>query len=337
MFRLAGPVQKRLGRLWPQSNNAKRGEVTVRPFQKAYVLALLGLLVWAGASTAEAQDLEPRAYSPSPVGVFFSGFGFSRSSGGVAIDPSLPITDVHATLYSTAVGLGYNFPIAGRQALISAALPYAWGTAAGKVEEQAQRVDRSGLANARFKFAINLHGSPAMTPKQFAQRKPTYIVAASLSVDAPTGQYSGRKLINLGTNRFAIKPELGVSVPVKKFDLGVYGGTWIFAANPDFFPGGAARTQDLLPTLQGYVSYTFRPHLWLSVESNWYSGGAGHVNGGPATARFNNSRLGATFSVPIARGQSVKLSYGGGVTARVGSNFNTISIGWQYTRLPKAP
>jgi hypothetical protein len=337
MFRLAGSVEKRLGRLWPQSNNAKRGEVTVRPFQKAYVLALLGLMVWTGASTAGAQDLEPRAYSASPVGVTFFGIGFSRSSGGVAIDPSLPITDAHATLYSSAVGLGFTFPIAGRQALVSATLPYAWGTATGKVEEQAQSVDRSGLANARFRVAINLHGSPAMTPKQFAQRKPTYIVAASLSVDAPIGQYSGSKLVNLGTNRFAIKPELGLSVPVKKFDMGLYGGTWFFAANPDFFPGGATRTQDLLTTLQGYLSYTFRPRLWLSVESNWYSGGEGHLNGGPAMARFNNSRLGATLSVPVVRGQSVKLSYGRGVTALVGSNFNTISVAWQYTRLPKAP
>ena len=187
MFGFVGPVEKRLGRPWPPGNNIQRWRVRARPLQKkVYVLALLGLAVWAGASPAAAQELEPRAYSPSPVGVFFFGLGLSRSSGGVALDPSLPITDAHATVYSSAVGLGYTFAIAGRQALASVALPYAWGTATGKIQEQAQRADRSGLANAKFRFAINLHGSPAMTPRQFAQRKPTYIVAASVAVDAPT-------------------------------------------------------------------------------------------------------------------------------------------------------
>ncbi len=296
---------------------------------------LLGLMVWASAATMAGQDLEPRAYSPSPIGVLFFGGGYSRMTGGVVLDASLPFSDVHASINGITVGIGYTFPIAGRQALLTAGLPYAWGTVTGSVKEQSRSIYRSGLANAKFRFAVNLHGSPAMTPKEFAQRKSTYIVAASLTVDAPTGQYSGQKLVNVGVNRFAFKPEIGASLPVKKFELGLYTGVWFFAANPDFFPGGVTRTQDLLPTLQGYASYTFRQHLWLSAQANWYGEGAAHLNSGPALQRFNNSRLGATLSVPIARSQSMKLSYAAGVTARFGSNFNTLSIAWQYTRLPK--
>lgn len=303
--------------------------------QTTRLLSVLGLMLWAGVSTLAGQELEPRAYSASPIGVTFFGVGFGRSSGGVVFDATLPFSDVHATVYSSAVGLGYTFPLMRRQALLTATLPYAWGTISGNVEEQRASVDRSGLANAKFRLAVNLHGSPAMTPKEFAQRKDTYIVAASVTVDAPTGQYSGSKLINLGANRFAFRPEFGASVPVKKFDLGLYAGVWFYTSNPDFFPGGVTRTQDAMPTLQGYISYTFRRHLWLSVESNWYGGGAGHLNGGPPLQRFSNSRLGATLSVPVARSQSVKISYGRGVTARLGSNFNTLSIGWQFTRMPK--
>lgn len=307
----------------------------LRPREKWRLFCISVLLLFAGVSRLAGQDLEPRAYSASPVGVLFFGGGFTRATGGVVGDPSLPISDVKATIHASTVGMGYTFPVAGRQALLTATLPYAWGTASGDVREQSRSVHRSGLANAKFRFAINLHGSPAMTLKEFAQRKQTYIVAASLSVDAPTGQYSGQKLVNLGVNRFGFKPEIGVSLPVKKLDLGVYIGTWFFTANPDFFPGGVTRTQDPMPTLQGYLSYTFRRSLWVSVESNWYGGGAGHLNGGPALQRFNNSRAGATLSVPLARNQSVKVSYGGGVTARLGSNFNTLTVGWQYTRLPK--
>ena len=307
----------------------------LRSPRKWGLFCIAALLLGAGVSTVAGQDLEPRAYSASPVGVLFFGGGFTRMTGGVVADASLPISDIRATVYGTTLGLGYTFPLAGRQALLTGALPYAWGTVSGNVMEQSQSVHRSGLANAKFRLAVNLHGSPAMTLKEFAQRKQTYIVAASVTVDAPTGQYSGQKLINVGVNRFAFKPEIGVSLPVKKFEMGVYGGTWFFTANPDFFSGGVTRTQDPMPTLQGYVSYTFRQSLWVSVESNWYGGGAAHLNGGPPAQRFSNSRLGATLSVPVARNQSVKVSYGGGVTARLGSNFNTLSIGWQYTHLPR--
>jgi hypothetical protein len=40
-------------------------------------------------STATAQELEPRAYSPSPVGTTFLLGGFGRSEGGILFDPSL--------------------------------------------------------------------------------------------------------------------------------------------------------------------------------------------------------------------------------------------------------
>jgi hypothetical protein len=312
-------------------------EVKLQPhlLQKTWFLSALALLVVVGEAGMSAQDLEPRAYSASPVGVLFFGGGFTRMTGGVVLDASLPFSDVSAEINGFSVGLGYTFPVAGRQALATAALPYAWGTVSGSVQEQSRSIYRSGLANAKFRFSINLHGSPAMTLKEFAQRKQTYIVAASLYVDAPTGQYSGQKLINVGVNRFAFKPEIGASLPLKKWEAGIYTGMWFFTANPDFFPGGVTRTQDPMPTLQGYVSYTFRKSLWVSVASNWYGGGAAHLNGGPAAQRFNNSRLGATLSVPVARSQSVKITYGGGVTARFGSNFNSLTIAWQYTRLPK--
>jgi outer membrane putative beta-barrel porin/alpha-amylase len=307
----------------------------LRPREKWGFFCISVLLLFAGVSRLAGQDLEPRAYSASPVGVLFFGGGFTRMTGGVVLDASLPFSDVSAKINGFSVGLGYTFPVAGRQALATAALPYAWGTVSGSVQEQSRSIYRSGLANTKFRFSINLHGSPAMTLKEFAQRKQTYIVAASLYVDAPTGQYSGQKLINVGVNRFAFKPEIGASLPLKKWEAGIYTGMWFFTANPDFFPGGVTRTQDPMPTLQGYLSYTFRRNLWVSVASNWYGGGAAHVNGGPAAQRFNNSRAGATLSVPLARNQSVKVSYGGGVTARLGSNFNTLTVAWQYTRLPK--
>ncbi|HSM84673.1 MAG TPA: transporter [Candidatus Limnocylindrales bacterium] len=303
--------------------------------RKWRLCCISALLLWAGVPGLAGQDLEPRAYSASPVGVTFVGTAFSRSRGGVLADPSLPLRDIKATVYATTLGLGYTFPVLHRQALLTALLPYAWGTVSGNVGEQRASVDRSGLANARFRFSVNLHGSPALTPKEFAGRKDAYVLAVSLTADAPTGQYSGARLINLGTNRWAFKPEIGISYPVKKFYLDLYGGVWFFTANKNFFPGGLTRTQDRLPVLQGHIIYSLPARMWFAVDATWYRGGAGHINGGPATLAQNNTRVGATFSLPVGPSQSLKIAYSLGARTKAGSNFRTIAIAWQYTHVPK--
>ncbi len=285
------------------------------------------LLVSAGS----AQDLEPRAYSPSPVGTTFVGVGFSRSSGDISFDPTVPITNAQATLYSPALGLGQTFGLLGRQALLTVALPYAWGNASGDVGNNEESIYRSGLADVKGRFSVILHGSPAMSPKEFMKRPHrNFIIGTSLTFTAPAGQYSGEKLINIGTNRWSFKPELGVSYPVKKLDLDLYGSAWFFTDNGNFYPGQLNRSQQPLTAVQAHVSYTVRRSLWLAVDSTWYGGGAATVAGGAPSQRQSNSRLGATASFPLAKGQSFKITYSSGVSGNVGAKFNTIGAAWQY-------
>lgn len=308
----------------------KRGPVPVmRPASVVFACVALCMLI----APLTAQELEPRAYSASPTGANFVVVGFARSSGGVVLDPSLPVTDVHADIYSPVFGLGRTFGLFGRQALVTAALPYAFGSISGKVGPQLQQasITRSGLADLRAKFSINLRGSPALSPREFAQANHhAVIVGASLSIQAPTGQYGSTKLINLGTNRWALRPEMGVSYPWKKFYFDLYAGAWFFTENDSFFPGNSLRQQDPLPSLQAHISYTLHPKLWLAFDGTWYTGGATIVNNGPPGERQNNSRLGVTLSLPVNKHQSVKIAFSDGVTARVGTNFNTVSVTWQF-------
>jgi Putative MetA-pathway of phenol degradation len=291
----------------------------------------LGFGILLSIGEARAQDLEPRAYSASPVGTSFVGLAFARSTGDISFDPTIPITNVKAAINAPVVGLGRTFGVLGRQALLTGALPYAWGNVSGDVGNTAGSVYRSGLADVKARFSINLRGNPAMTPKEFAQRPHrNFIIGTSVSMTAPSGQYGGDKLINLGTNRWSFKPELGVSYPVKKLDLDLYAGAWFFTNNGDFYPGQLTRSQALLTTVQAHVSYTVRRSLWVAVDSTWYGGGASTVNGGAPSERQSNSRLGATVSLPLAKGQSFKIAYSSGVSGRIGSKFNTISGGWQY-------
>lgn len=291
---------------------------------------LAALTALTMASAAMAQDLEPRAYSASPVGLNFLVVGFARSTGDVVTDPSLPVSNVEAHINGFALGYGRTFGVAGRQALVTVALPYAWGDVEGDVGEERRRITRSGLADTKVKLSVNLAGNPALSRVDFArEHRSGLLVAASLSVSAPTGQYDETKLINLGAHRWGFKPEIGVSVPWRRFVFEAYGGVWFFTRNGSFFPGTASRQQDPLATVQGHVSYTFLPGLWLAADGTWYGGGAAHVNGGPATARLDNARVGGTLSIPLGRAQSVKVAYSTGASVRTGQNFDVLTAAWQ--------
>ena len=289
------------------------------------------LIAVAEVTPTCAQEFEPRAYSASPIGANFLVASFGRSSGGVFVDPSLPVTDVHATVETALVGVGRTFPLFTRTALVVALVPYAWGTAAGKVQEVAREITRSGLSDARFKLTMNLVGGRARTPGEFAKARRSTIVGASLSLAAATGQYHSNRLINLGTNRWAFKPEVGISHPAGRWWLDGYTGVWFFTANDRFFPGTITRTQGPIFTAQAHASYTMRPRLWVAFDATWYRGGTTATDGVAKLDRQSNARVGATISMPVGRFQSVKVGYSSGASTRVGADFNTIAVTWQAT------
>ena len=296
------------------------------------------LLLFAAASVAPggavtAQELEPRAYAASPVGLNFLVVAGSRSGGDVLVDPSLPLDDVEATVYSAAIGAGRTMDVLGRTTLVMAVLPYAWLDATGSVAEEARRVARAGLADPRFKVAVNLIGGRALTAREFASGAPRTIVGVSLAVLPPLGHYERSRLINVGANRWAFKPEIGLSQAFSRWTVEAYGGVALFTANDRFYPGALVRRQQPIAALQAHVSYTQRPRLWVAFDATWYSGGTTQVDGVAQADLQRNSRVGATLSVPVSRQQSVKISTSVGATTRIGANFRTIGGAWQIAWL----
>ena len=298
-----------------------------RPRMKTTAAAILCLL--CAVTRLHAQDLEPRAYAASPVGANFLILGLSRSSGAIVFDPSLPISDVHADVNGLVLGLGHTFSLFGKLGLVTAAMPYVLAHATGKVSETDAEIHRSGLADSRFKLSVNLRGNDAMAIGDFVKAPSRTIVGASVVVTAPSSQYSSRKLINLGTNRWSVKPEVGIAVPRGRWDFDAYAGAWFYSENPDFYPGGKRRSQDPVVTLQGHVSYTFRPRLWVAGDWTWYHGGSSTVEDGTPSSSLNNARGGVTVSLPIGSRYSLKAAYTSGIVARTGTNFRTVSVSWQ--------
>jgi hypothetical protein len=282
-------------------------------------------------SRMDAQDLEPRAYAPLPTGANFAVAGLVRSSGDVLFDATLPVSDVHATVHSPFIGGSTSFNFFGRTALGLGVFPYAVANITGNLNEQATSISRSGLADFRFKLSVNFVGGRAMKLSQFARTKHPTVVGASVTVVSPTGQYDSHKVVNIGSNRWSFKPEVGVSHQTGKWTIEEYAGVWLFTANHNFFTGSSIRTQQPVFAFQLHASYTFRPRLWAAVDWTWYSGGTTSVDGIDKGGFHRNSRIGGTMSAPLFSQQSLKFAFSKGITTRVGANFTTFSAGWQLS------
>ena len=283
-------------------------------------------LFWIGC--VGAQELEPGAYSPSPAGVNIVVAGFTHNTGDLSFDPSGPITEANATINSTTVGYLRTLGIAGRLANIGFGMPYARGDIEGLVFGQPAAAHRSAWGDPRLRLAINLAGVPAMTPKEYAAYRPSHVFGTSLTVSIPTGQYDSARLINVGNNRWAFKPELGYARYMGKWSLEGAVGAWFYTDNTEFY-GGKTKEQDPIGSFQFHVIYTFRPRMWLGFDANYYTGGRTYLDGAASNDLQKNSRMGLTFAMPISRVQSLKFSFSRGAVTNIGADFNSFGMSWQ--------
>ena len=277
-----------------------------------------------------AQELEPNAYSASPTGVNLLLVAYNHSGGDVTFDPALPIEDASARINSGVIGYGRTFGLGGRLAQAAIGLPYSVGRLEGLYLGEFARARRSGLRDPALRFAVNLVGAPAMGLREFASFKRKTILGFSISAVGPFGQYNPAALINIGTNRWSFKPELGLSHAVGKWTLDFYAGAWFFTPNSNF-SNGKRRTQDPIGSFQFHVLRTLRPRMWVSLDVNYYTGGRTSVNGIPNNDLQRNSRIGATFALPLARRHGLKFSFSRGAYTTLGADFRAVGVAYQYT------
>ena len=299
------------------------------------ILSMIAAVVVATISSgAAAQELEPRAYSPAPIGTMFVVGGFGRSQGPILVDPSLDIDNAEGDLWVVVSGIGYVFNLAGHQARVVAVFPIAWGGITADVHGQAVRQDLAGFGDPRLKLSVGLFGAPALNPADFARApRRSVLVGASLTVVPPWGQYNAKQVANLGFHRWALKPELGISRQLGRWTFDGYGGVWLFTENDRYYPGESHRSQDPVVTWQAHADYDLPHRSWIALDGTWFAGGQTRVDGELNPDQQRNSRIGGTLSVPLSRQQSLKFVYSTGASTRRGSAFNTFNVTWQLVAL----
>ena len=216
--------------------------------------ALMGL--WPAAN--HAQELEARTYSNAPVGLNFIGGAYVFSTGNVLVDPSLPVEGLESDLHLFALRYTRTIGFLGKNAKLKLVLPIAKASFTGFLAGESRSRAIEGFGDARAIFELNFLGAPALEPREFGGYRQATIVGTSLAVILPTGQYDADKLLNLGTNRWGFRPEIGVSRAVGRWTLEATGTVWLYTDNDDFF-GGQLLDQDPLYALQGHVIFNKCP------------------------------------------------------------------------------
>jgi hypothetical protein len=291
-------------------------------------LATLVAFLLASIPTA-AQELEPGAYWPIPAGTNIVSVINSFNTGDVAFEPAGPIDEARARINTTALVFTRAFSLAGRSANAGAVLPIVGGHVEGLYFGQPAEADRFGQGDLRLRLATNLYGAPAMTPQEFPGYRGRTIAGISITVVPPLGQYDSAKLINIGTNRWSFKPELGLSRVYGKWILEMMAGVWLFTDNPDFF-GGRTREQDPIAVLQVHLTHRFTRTMWLAADANYYTGGRTTIGGTRNLDLQRNSRIGATFSTVLDRHQSLRVSASRGAYTTIGGDFMSLAVGYNY-------
>ena len=304
---------------------------TARQRARVQIAGMLLATLWASVLAPRpsvAQDLEPRAYANTPVGMNFLLLGYKYTGGNVALDASLPIEDGEVDVHSLMTAYVRSLSLFGQSAKVQIVAPYVWVSGSARLNGARRERNVSGFGDPSIRLAMNFYGAPALTLEEFGDYKQDLIVGGSLRVTAPGEQYDEDKLVNIGTNRWSVKPEVGLSKRVGRVTLEVSSGVVFYTDNDDFLDGRRLE-QDPIYTLQTHVVYSFLPGLWGAINSTFYGGGRTTVDG-TRSDNLGEARLGGTLSVPLSRAQSIVLSGSGTVSSRAGSSFNTAAVFWQY-------
>ncbi|MBT4520266.1 MAG: transporter [Halieaceae bacterium] len=291
----------------------------------AVVAALLLLLV----SVVHSQDLEPRSYTNVPVGETFVVLGYAQSDGELTPSPSTPLQDAELTIDAGVFGLAHTFALAGKSAKVDMAVARVCFEGSAVFRGEFVEGSRCGYGDPKLRLSWNFYGAPALKLEEYSQWKPGLVAGASLQVSIPTGTYKADKLINTGTNRWMVRPGLGVSYKSGRWLYNAIASVRFFEDNDDFF-NGIHVEQSPLYSIQGHLIYTLRKGRWISLNANFFAGGETTKDGSDANDRQENSRWGITFSMPLNNHHSIKLYANTGVVTRIGNNFDTLGAAWQY-------
>jgi hypothetical protein len=246
------------------------------------------------------------------MGVNFAGIAYAYTEADIGFDPVLELENVEMEKHTWAGKYIRTFELLNKSARIDLTQGYQKAKWQGLQQGEPAATDRDGLSDTFARFAINLYGSPPLKGEEYRNYRSASdvdtIVGVGLAVRLPTGNYLEEKLLNLGGNRFAFRPQIGVSHRRGKWTTELTGEVAFYTENDEFYDGNRLE-QAPLYWAHGHVIYTFRPGLWLSTSGGVDIGGETTINGVDKDDEKHNLGWKLSGAYPINRKVGLTLSY----------------------------
>lgn len=281
---------------------------------------------------AFSQDLEPRRWTPLPEGMNVLGLGYGHTSGDVLFDPVLQISEAKVKADSSVLAYVHAFKFAGKSLRFDMQVPWTNVKWEGTLSGEAASTERKGFADPRFRLSVNLLNisGEELTEKGFFKSDDgsRTVVGAALAVKVPWGEYYADKLLNIGENRYMIRPQIGVVHTRGAWAYELTGSIFFYSDN-DAFYNGHTRTQDPLYAMQTHVVYTFKPGYWASLSAGYGLGGESSLDTVPKDDAWGNFMGSVSYGFPLSENQSLKAVYLHAKTQRItGAITDTFALGW---------
>lgn len=289
----------------------------------------LCLFLAAAVTGASASDIEPRSYTNVPVGLNYLVAGYTYTQGGVGFSPALSLANGNIKIHSTFLSYVRSLDIWGRSGKFAVVIPEASLSGQADIDGEPRKRVTSGFGDPAVKLSVNLYGAPALPSEQFESYRQDTIVGASVAVTAPGGQYDPKELVNLGTNRWTFKPDIGVSKKWGAFTTEISASALFFSDNTDYLQGKLLQ-QAPIYSFQGHAIYNFAPEFWCSLDANYYFGGGTFTDHTDDANRQQNWHVGGNLEFAVNRQNTVKLFGYTGVYARTGNNYDNVGVAWEY-------
>lgn len=279
-----------------------------------------------------AQDLEPRRWNHLPTGLNMVGVGYAYTEADVYFNPFWRVSDATARINSIGLQYIHTFDLAGKSARISMLVPSVSGRWEGTVDDEFQIIHRRGMGDPRIRMSVSLYGAPALEGSEFAQyraeHKTNTVVGASLALTVPLGKYCNDCLINTGSNRWSVRPQIGVFHTRGPWSLELTGSMFLFTDNDDFYDNAILKQTNLY-TAQAHAIYNFTPGVWASISTAYGKGGRVIVDDYKTDFEVDNWVWSANLGFPISKVQSVMLTWLSGRTQnQVGRDSDNLLLAW---------
>src|SRR5688572_22034668 len=257
------------------------------------------------------------------------GLAYGLSTGNVVTEPTLPVQGLKITGHNVSAVYVRTFGIAKKLGRVQLTVPSMFLAGKAKLNGVDTSIARGGLSDIRLRLSVNILGTPAYERKDFVKYTEKTIVGVSIVTSIPTGLYYNDKLVNVGANRWAFKPEIGVSKKIGRVYTEIFSGVWFYEKNKDYLVGKTLEQQPVF-SLQAHTTYYIKNKMSVSASGTWFNGGQTIVNGVKAGEQLDNWRARGTWSAPVGKGQSLKLQLHTGAFTSKGFDYDMALIVYQY-------